>query len=177
MSEHSGVRGGPGKDPTRDPNAADALALLGPLEPLGPDEARARLALVDSASLATSRDRSLHVAFSGGIGIAVAVLLVLCWWMASHDNRLGLWLSIAGYGVVLALMFVLKGRAQAAPRGFTRVFNRGLGLTMTLYAVGIAWVFGHQDPWPTVTVVLGLAVVVAMPSLVAAVRIVRMGRR
>ena len=79
--------------------------------------------------------------------------------------------------VALALLFIVKARAQSLPRGFGRAYNAGFVTTMTLYASCIAWVFGHQDPWPSATVVVILSAVVALPCLVAATVVHRLGRR
>lgn len=140
------------------------------------EEALAQISSAEASTLLTERDRALHVWFSAGVGLAVALVLVLCWWTASRGNTAGLIASLLAYGAVLAALFLVKGRAMASPRGFKRVYNAGLAVTMTAYAVSIAWVFAHQDPWPPAGLVVTLAVLTAIPSMVAAVVIDRRSR-
>lgn len=147
-----------------------------PLDAPSAAEARAQLAAAGRDVLMTDADRRVHALFAAGVGVAVAIVLVLCWWTATNGNKAGMALSLIGYGVVLAFMFVVKGRARSIPRGFGRVYNAGFVPTMTLYAASIAWIFGHQSPWPSGGVVAALAVITALPSIVAAVVIARLGR-
>lgn len=139
-------------------------------------EARAQLAAAGRDVLVTDAHRRIHALFAAGVGVAVAAVLVLCWWTASNGNTAGMMVSLLGYGVVLLLLFVAKGRARSIPRGFGRVYKAGLVPTMTLYAGSIAWIFSHQDPWPSGVVVAALAVATPLPSLIAAVVIARLGR-
>ena len=59
---------------------------------------------------------------------------------------------------------------------FQRVYNAGFVTTMTLYAAGIAWIFGHQAPWPSQSVVLAMSVVAALPCVIASVVVHRRAR-
>jgi peptidoglycan biosynthesis protein MviN/MurJ (putative lipid II flippase) len=142
-----------------------------------PQQARSALDEAGEARLVSRADVRALTIFVAGVGLIVGALLYLSWLTLSGGNVVGFVVSMSSYAVALALLFIVKARAQSLPRGFGRAYNAGFVTTMTLYASCIAWVFGHQDPWPSATVVVILSAVVALPCLVAATVVHRLGRR
>ena len=96
--------------------------------------------------------------------------------MQAVGNNVAFIISLSSYAAALALLHAVKSRARAIPRGFQRIYNAGFVTTMTLYAAGIAWIFGHQSPWPSQAVVLAMSVVTALPCLVASIVVHRRAR-
>ncbi len=147
--------------------------------PLPPsrEEALAQLRAADSTRVVTDTDRRLLVGYCAALGSVVAGVLALAWWTLSNGNTAGFVASFAGYGLAIGLLVALQRRAHAAPRGFARLYGRGLALTMALYAVGVAWFSPRAaDPVPA-GVFLPYCVLVAVPSLVAAALIDRRARQ
>lgn len=133
-----------------------------------PDQARAALAEATSAHVVSRRDITALTVFVGGVGVIVAAILFLSWATLSVGNVAGFAASMGGYAVALGLLLLVKARAASVPRGFRRIYNIGFATTMTLYVASIGWIFAHQSPWPTASLVLALCIVTALPCLVAA---------
>jgi hypothetical protein len=139
-------------------------------------QARAALEQASTTTPVTARDLTLLSAFVAGVGLIVGAILYLSWATLSVGNSVGFIISMSSYAAALALLLAVKSRARAIPRGFQRIYNGGFVTTMTLYAVGIAWIFGHQSPWPSQAVVLAMSVVTALPCLVASIVVHRRAR-
>ncbi len=140
-------------------------------------EALAQLHAAGAARVVSRRDRLLLVGYTAALGLLVATVLALAWWTLSAGNTAGFVASFSGYAAVLLLLIALQRRAQAAPRGFARLYRAGLLGTMTLYAVGVTWFTARQaDPLPA-GVFLPYCALVAVPCLVAAARVDRLARQ
>ncbi len=139
-------------------------------------QARAALEQASTTTPVTARDLTLLSAFVAGVGLIVGAILYLSWATLSVGNNVGFAISMSSYCAALALLLAVKARARAIPRGFQRVYNAGFVTTMTLYAAGIAWIFGHQTPWPSQSVVLAMSVVAALPCVIASVVVHRRAR-
>lgn len=142
-----------------------------------PQQARAAIDEAGAARLVSRADARALTVFVAGVGLIVGAILYLSWLTLSVGNVVGFAVSMSAYAAALGLLLVVKARAQSLPRGFGRAYNAGFVTTMTLYASCLAWVFGHQDPWPSATVVVIMSAVVALPCLVAATVVHRLGRR
>lgn len=140
------------------------------------DEALAALRAAEQVTALTDSDRRRLVRFTALLGLLVAALFVACWWTVGNDNTVGFTVVMLAYGAVLGALIWWQRRAQAAPRGFARVYGWGLGLTMALYAIGITWVSVTSRQPASPLLVLPYAALVALPCLWAAYRIGRIAR-
>ena len=139
-------------------------------------QARAALSQASSDQLVTPRDLRLLTGFVAGVGVIVGAILYLSWATLSVGNPGGFAISMSLYAAALALLLVIKSRARAIPRGFRRTYNIGFAVTMTAYCTGILWIFGHQSPWPSASVVIPMSIVTAVPCLIAAALVHRTAR-
>ncbi len=142
---------------------------------LTPEQARAAMARAAAVRVVSDRDRRIIVSYVALLGVVIGVVLALAWWTLSQDNKAGFIASFAGYAAAVGLLVAANSRARSAPRGFARVYLAGFLVTMSLYAVGIAWFTSRQ--WPAAGVFLPYCLLVALPCLLAAYRIDRLARR
>lgn len=170
--------GGRGQTPDdrQDSSGWDRIGDPGSPRPISAAQARAALDQASGATLVTARDLGMLSIFVAGVGVIVGAILYLSWATLSVGNNVGFIISMSCYCAALALLFAVKTRARAIPRGFQRIYNAGFVTTMTMYAAGIAWIFSHQSPWPSQPVVIAMSVVVALPCLFASVVVHRRAR-
>jgi len=147
---------------------------IGPPGELTPEQARAHLAAAEQASVVTPADLRVHAAYLASLGVLVATTLAGIWWALSSGATALFVVVMLAYGAMLFALILVVRRARVIPRGFQRANGWGMGLTMGLYAVGVAWFTSRQDDPLSAGVFLPYCVLVAIPSLLAA-RVIRRG--
>lgn len=136
---------------------------------LSPEQARQQLGeATDRAQLARSH-AAVGAGFTGGVAIVVAATLaaVTVW----RGSPVGLAISMGIYAVALALLgWWYVRNFRISDRRWRQRYLWGFGLTMLLYTVGIFWVSFAFPGW---AIFAPYCVLVAVPGLVAAVRMLR----
>ncbi len=144
---------------------------------ISPEQARERLETAQALSCTTQR-AARTTAYVGalttaGVGVLIGFVLAASWAFAPHHG----WafaISFIAYGVALCLLIWWQRTHQRVfERGFSRAYTLSFVATLVLYAFGVAWLIHHASG----LVVLPYCVLVALPMLVAAARLLRSGQR
>ncbi|MGV8846671.1 hypothetical protein [Tessaracoccus sp.] len=107
--------------------------------------------------------------FSGGTAVLVAATLtsVTIW----RENPVGFAISMVVYAAALSLLVWWQtSRFRISDRHWRRRYLVGFGLTMALYTAGIFW---QSFAFPGWAIFAPFCVLVAVPGLVAAFRMLR----
>lgn len=139
-------------------------------------QASERLDRADAAPLATDRDRSVHGWATAGVGIAVGLNVVLQDIAEAHPPWKGVTLAV--YLVVLVGLAAWQTRAaRTVPRHSRRLCWIGLSLTVVLMMASLAMLNVSSPAVPGFWLRAALAVLIALPMLVAGWLIRRADRR
>ena len=132
------------------------------------DQARAQLDEAAARGRQARTDAPVGARYTALLGVLVAVLLAV---VALVPNGVGLAVTMCCFTAVLgALIGWQQQRFRIASRGWGRRYGWGFGLTMVLYSGGIFW---QAFSFPGWLVFAPYCVLVCVPSLVAAVGMVR----
>jgi len=136
---------------------------------LSPDQARQQLDEAAERAQLSRADAAIGAAFTGGIAVLVAATLtaVTHW----RESPAGIAISMGIFVVALALLMGWHARRfRIADRRWRRRYLLGFGLTMALYTGGIFW---EAFAFPGWAIFAPYCVLVAVPGVVAAVRMLR----
>lgn len=146
---------------------------------LTPEQARDQLTGADDVTLTSDRDRRVHARATAAFGVTVGVYVALS--RLADNSQPWQGLAIAGYVVALGLLAWWQSRApRTVPRHSRRISWLGLGGTIGLMLAAIVTLNilsveaerdGRTDPSTEPWVLALTAIVVALPMVVAAVRI------
>lgn len=130
---------------------------------LTPEDARAALDRAAGIKVTSDRDIRVLTRVSVGLGITMGLVLILIK-AASNDN------AVLGTGMAVYLLAILalvfyNSRVKSAPRGYGLRYGLGVGGSSLIYSVGVYLVSALGVSWPAT---LGIAVLTAMPLVVAA---------
>jgi hypothetical protein len=142
-----------------------------------PEQAREQLDAARTLSCATTREasRNAHVGAltTAGVGCLLAFVLAVSWAFADHDVP-AFTLSFVAYAVALvALIRWQRTHQRVFQSGFGRAYATSFAATLVLYGFGVGWLIHHAG-W---AIMLPYCVLVAVPMLVAARRLMRIARR
>lgn len=144
----------------------------------GPTAHEAAVALhsAQNISIASTRDVETLKWALAGVGLAMALLLLLI--RAAGSDLYVLAAGMIVYGLAVALILVFTLRVKAAPRGFARLYLWGFSATSALYVLSLIVITTadatQPRPWPLVA---ALALTTAAPALLLAHRIGRLAPR
>lgn len=136
---------------------------------ISPDQARQQLGEAADRAELPRTDAAVGAAYTGGIAVVVAATLaaVTHW----RESPAGVAISMGIFAVALALLVGWHARRfRIADRRWRRRYLLGFGLTMALYTAGIFW---EAFAFPGWAVFAPFCVLVAVPGVVAAVRMLR----
>ena len=136
---------------------------------LTPDQAQQQLAEATERSKAASTDSRVGVIYTVLLGATVALLLAaIAQW---GRGPIGLAISMGVYLLVLgALIWWQATRMRVANRRWGVAYRLGLGLTMTLYVLGIIWTTTSFPGWAIFGPYCAL---VAVPCVLSAIWMAR----
>ena len=139
------------------------------MDPITPEEAREQLMEATDRAAVSRSDAAIGATLTGGLGVLLAATLtaVTLW----RGNAVGLVVSMGVYMVALALLMWWQfSRYRIHDRNWRRQYFWGFGLSVVLYSVGIFW---EAFAFPGWAVFAPYCVLVAVPGLVAAARMLR----
>ena len=140
------------------------------MTPLTPEEARDQLAAAETLARTSGKGARIVAFTMAAVGVLVAAALAMSNAFAK-TNPLVASIGFAVYGLAIgALMFWYARHVRVWKEDWGIRYGVSFGLTMALYAIGVAWSSGGSPSWA----VLGpYCILVAVPMIVAAIRIPR----
>lgn len=136
---------------------------------LSPAEARRQLdEAADRADLSRT-DAAVGAAFTGGVAFLVAATLAAVTLWRESPVAIGISMGLCAAALTV-LLWWQASRFRISDRRWRRRYLLGFGLTMALYTAGILW---ESFAFPGWGIFAPYCVLVAVPGMVAAVRMLR----
>ena len=133
-----------------------------------PNQARQQLDEATTRGKPSRRDTAIGAAVTGFLSIVIAATLTaVTFW---RGNLVALAISMAIYGLAIALLMWWLSRRRVTDRGWAKRYIWGFGVTMLLYMAGILWMSLAFPGWG---IFAPFCVLVAAPGVIAAVRMLK----
>ena len=134
-------------------------------------EAQAALDSASGARVTSSKELSTLRFTAAAVSLSMAAVLVL--FHVTQSSAIGLIISMSVYMAMIRPMAMVAEQAQSLPRGYTKQYTGAVVASSLPYGVGILVSVLTEAPlW----LMIGLAVLVALPGVIVATRLGKSAR-